>query len=116
MILRLTTPSGESRDFRLVVDTACPVSFILAPDDIPEFSFGGTAPVNTNFGVLQGEWFLFAMPELGLDALMVGYASQDAADTVRLDHSDFAGIAGLPLLRLLEYGGNQSEFWVRQLS
>jgi hypothetical protein len=115
MVLRMTTPSGDVRDFKLVVDTACPVSFILGPDEVAEFSFGVAAPVNTNFGMLQGEWFLLAMPELKLDALMVGYASEQAAYAVRLDHSEFAGIAGLPLLRLLEYGGNHSEFWIRRL-
>jgi hypothetical protein len=113
---RLATQDGATRDFKRVVDTACPVSFIIAPDDAPEFTFGIATSVVSNFGHLQGEWFLLAMPEMGLNALMVGYASQEAVDAVRSDHPDFAGLAGLPLLRLLEFGGNQSEFWVRRLA
>lgn len=114
--LRLTAQDGATRDFKLMVDTGSPVSFVIAPDDVPEFTFGFTEHIHSNFGILQGEWFLLAMPELGLDALMVGYASQEAADAVRADHPDFAGLAGLPLLRLLEYGGNEAEFWVRRRS
>jgi hypothetical protein len=116
MQLRLTNQHGESRDFKVVVDTASPVSFILSPGELQDFSFGVTAPLITNFGLIQGEWFQLAMPELGLDALMVGYASDEAANMVRRDHPDFVGLAGLPLLRLLDYGGNQSAFWVRRSS
>jgi hypothetical protein len=99
--LRLATQDGATRDSKLVVDTACPVSFVIAPEDVPEFTFGIAKSVVSNFGHLQGEWFSLAMPEMGLNALMVGYASQEAVDAVRADQREF--------------GGNQSEFWVRRL-
>ncbi len=116
IVLRLATQDGLSRDFKLVVDTACPLSFAIAPDHVPEFSFGMSAPIVTNFGILQGEWFHLAMPELGLDALIVGYASEEASNAVRVDHPEFVGLVGLPLLQLLEYGGDAEEFWVRRRS
>ncbi|HZZ82757.1 MAG TPA: hypothetical protein VFE62_29935 [Gemmataceae bacterium] len=45
---------------------------------------------------------------------MVGYLSEEAAEAVRVDHPEFAGLIGLPLLRMMEYGGNSEEFWVRR--
>ncbi len=113
--LRLAARDGVHHQFKLVVDTACPVAFILPPEDLQEFSFGVSSPVSTNLGILQAEWLYLAMPEFALDGLMVGYVSE-AINSVRLDHPDFAGLAGLPLLRLFDYAGNGDDFWIRRRS
>jgi len=67
----------------------------------------------TNFGPLPGGWLQLAMPELGLDQLILGYASDSLVAAVQMDHPDFQGVAGMPLLRLVEYGGDADCLWLR---
>jgi len=55
------------------------------------------------------------MPELGLTEIVRGYGSDQLLRAVRSDSSEFDGLVGLPLLRMLEFGGNRSEFWIRKL-
>ena len=110
--LRFVGIDGEPRDIKLVVDTGCPLSFAISPDFAADFTFGWSTSIISNFGLLQDEWFQIAMPELGVEGLMVGFLSEEAADAVRLDYPEFAGLVGLPFLRLLDYGGNRDEFWV----
>ena len=69
--------------------------------------------LNTNFGLLQGGWLQLAMPELGLTQTVLGYASDAVAAAAAASHPDFQGLAGLPLLRLAEYGGDADWFWIR---
>jgi hypothetical protein len=76
----------------------------------------GDAPdVNTNFGTLQGGWLHVLMPELGLDQYLVGYASDAVVTATKASCPDFEGLAGLPLLRMTEYGGDPDWFWLRPL-
>ena len=53
------------------------------------------------------------MPELGLAQQIVGYASDAVVKAVKASSPDFAGLAGLPFLRLLEFGGDADGFWLR---
>jgi hypothetical protein len=41
------------------------------------------------------------------------FASEAVAAAARVSHATFQGLAGLPLLRLLRYGGNADEFWLQ---
>ena len=66
--------------------------------------------VNSNFGLLDGGWIRLIMPELGLDQELVGYASDTVMKAAQASNVDFAG---LPLLRLVEYGGDANWFWIR---
>ena len=111
IVFRLADRNGETREFKLIVDTACPVSFVLSPEDLHDFSFGISSPMTSNLGILQAEWFHLAMPELGLECLMVGFISEQM-ELMRRDHPEFAGLVGLPFLRQLEFGGNGEEFWI----
>ena len=70
--------------------------------------------VDSNFGHLTGGWLEVAMPELGLTSQILGYSSDLVFNTVQSDSSDFSGLVGLPLLRMTEYGGDQTGFWVRK--
>jgi hypothetical protein len=45
---------------------------------------------------------------------MQGFGSDPVLQAVQVDRPDFAGLAGLPLLRLVEYGGNDTSFWLRK--
>ena len=72
--------------------------------------------MNTNFGTLTGGWLELHMPELGLTNQLLGYGSGPVLQAVQLDSPDFAGLVGLPLLRMVEYGGDSASFWVRKPS
>jgi len=56
------------------------------------------------------------MPELGLDRYLMGYASSTVVTADRKSCCDFQGLVGLPLLRLAQYGGDASHFWLRDAS
>ena len=111
--LRLATPAGKTRAWKLVADTGNPFAFVISKEAMHEYSFGAATHVQTNFGVLEGAWFRLSMAEFGLDVLALGYASEAVVSSVKTSHLDFEGLAGLPLLRLLEYGGDSEDFWIR---
>jgi hypothetical protein len=62
---------------------------------------------------LEGGWISVRLPDLGLTHLVIGYGSDDVVTATKASSSDFEGLAGLPLLRLMEYGGNADWFWLR---
>jgi hypothetical protein len=63
--------------------------------------------------VLQGGWVHLAMPELGVDQLVLGHASDAVVAAVQTSSPDFEGLAGLPFLRLVQYGGDADWFGLR---
>ncbi|MCI0358407.1 MAG: hypothetical protein L0211_07990 [Planctomycetaceae bacterium] len=69
--------------------------------------------MSTNFGALDGGWLRVQIPELAFDATILAYGSDAVLQAAQASHSDFAGLAGLPLLRMLEYGGDRDSFWLR---
>jgi hypothetical protein len=66
----------------------------------------------SSVGHLAGGWLELAMPDLGLTDPVLGFGSDRVLEAVRSDSSDFAGLVGLPLLRMVEYGGDSATFWV----
>jgi hypothetical protein len=54
------------------------------------------------------------MPELGLATSVLGFASDAVFQAVQADSPDFAGLAGHPFLRMVEYGGDAVSFWLRK--
>jgi hypothetical protein len=114
MTIRLATPGGDTRDWKLIADIGSPFAIVIGVEHLPDFSFGAGTHLNSNFGFLESAWLHLAMPEFELDSLILGYGSNEVLDSARADHPDFEGLAGLPLLRLLEYGGNADEFWIRR--
>lgn len=113
-MLRLAARDGSTQEFKLIADTGNPFAVVLSRDHLAKLSFGLTSNLDTNFGILEGTWFLLAMPEFGLNILQTGYVSSEVVASTKESHPDFEGLVGLPLLRLLEYGGNASEFWIRR--
>jgi hypothetical protein len=69
----------------------------------------------SNFGLLEGAWLHLTMPELGLDQDMGGFANDAVVTAAKASSPDFEGLAGLPFLRLLEYGGDADWFWLRAI-
>lgn len=67
----------------------------------------------SNFRSLEGGWLRVVIPELLFDQKMLGYANDAVANVVKKSGPDFAGLVGLPLLRMFEFGGNRGQFWIR---
>jgi hypothetical protein len=114
--LRLTEKDGTPHEFELLADTRNPFAIILSQAAMTRLKLRTAPDVNTNFGVLQGGWVHVHMPELGLNTEVIGYASDDVVSSTQTSSPDFQGLAGLPFLRLLEYGGNADWFWLRATS
>jgi hypothetical protein len=112
--LRFAAADGTLHERELVADTGSPFFIILGLADLGLLSRGHTAGLGTNFGFMFGALVELSMPELGLTTQVQGYGSEDVLGAVQQDSPDFAGIAGLPLLRMLEYGGDATSFWVRK--
>jgi len=114
--LRFAAVDGSIHERELVADTGCPCAVIVGQSDLAAL-FRSPAPgVNSNFGHLEGAWLELNMPELGLTDQVLGFGSDQLLQAVLNDSADFAGLAGLPLLRLIEYGGDAASFWVRQIT
>jgi hypothetical protein len=112
--LRFCAMDGSLHQRELLVDTGSPCSVILGMADLSLLSFIETANVRSNFGTLRGAWLQLATTELGLTSEVLGFGSDTVLQTARSASPDFAGVVGLPLLRLVEYGGDASTFWLRQ--
>lgn len=113
--LRLTflDKDGVKVAFDLLADTGCPYEVILAPNEFSRLCFRYSERVTANFGPMSGGWVRLFSTELGLVEFVPAYGSDEIAAAVRKDHPDFAGLVGLPVLRLMEYGGNHDTFWLR---
>lgn len=114
--LRLAAPDGSTVEREFLADTGNPCAFILGQQDMVRLKARDGPDMHTNFGLLQGDWLQLAMPELGLTQALLGYASDAVATAAGASHPDFKGLVGLPLLRLVEYGGDADWFWVRVFS
>jgi len=114
--IRLEAFNGSKVELKLIADTGAPFAFVVSSEVLGQCNQGDGPHANTNFGILEGAWFRLALPELGLTQKLFGYASDDVVTSTKLNRADFDGLAGLPLLRLLEYGGNAEEFWIRKVS
>lgn len=112
--IRLAAPDGSIHEREMLADTGSPCAFILGMADQSLLAHSGAAGVNSNFGFLTGGWLELQMPELGLVQPIHGYGSDSVLQAVQRDSSDFSGLVGLPLLRLMEYGGDADCFWLRQ--
>jgi hypothetical protein len=112
--LRLNAPNGSAHELELLADTGNPCSLIISRSNMAALKLKGAANLKTNFGQLFGGWLELAMPELGLTQTIRAYASDKVVTAVKNSSPDFQGLAGLPLLRLLEYGGDANAFWIRK--
>ena len=113
--IRLRAPDGSDHEFDLLADTGNPFAIILGQSALAALKHGDIANVGTNFGTLVGGWLHVRMPELGLDRTVVSYGSDAVRSATKASCQDFEGLAGLPLLRMTEYGGDADSFWVRPL-
>jgi hypothetical protein len=110
--LGFLAPDGSTVPLDLVADTGCPYEVILAPDVFERLRLADAAGVTANFGDMTGGCVRLFTPGLGLVEFITAFGSNELARHVRNDHPDFAGLVGLPILRLAEYGGDADTFWI----
>jgi hypothetical protein len=111
--LTLVAADGSSRSLDVVPDTGNPCALIVDNATLSQFNMGLTPGISTNFGALRGGWLRMQIPALSVDQTVLAYGSDTVAHAVSASQSDFVGLAGLPLLRMVEYGGDRKEFWLR---
>jgi len=111
--LRFLAPDGTIQEREFLADTGNPCAIIMSPSELASLNYGKATNLSSNFGFLQGGWLRLAMPEFGLDCYLVGYGSEEVERAAKMKSPDFAGLAGLPFLRLVEYGGDADSFWLR---
>jgi hypothetical protein len=111
--LTLVAADGAMRELDVLADTGNPCALIVDAAALDPFNQGVTPGLDTNFGVFQGGWLRIQIPALGFDESVLGYGSDSAVRAAQASHLDFEGLAGLPLLRMMEYGGDAEWFWLR---
>ncbi len=114
--LRFAALDGSLHERELLADTGSPCAVILGQSDLEAIRQTEASEIDTNFGTMAGGWFALAMPEFGLVGRVPGFGSDQVLQAVQADCPDFSGLVGLPLLRMLEYGGDDLAFWVRGLA
>ncbi len=110
--LLLLAEDGTSRQMDLLADTGSPCAFVVGVEQMRRFRQVEGPSLNSNFGPLDGGWARVLIPEISFDHYLLGYASEEVVASTRLSSPDFEGLAGLPLLRLVQYGGNADWFWL----
>jgi hypothetical protein len=96
-----------------LVDTGKPCAIIIDTATMDSLHWRESISTGSNFGPLAGGWLRVSIPELALDAKMLGYANDSVVKVVRRSSPEFAGLVGLPFLRMVEYGGDSGCFWIR---
>jgi hypothetical protein len=111
--VRFVAPDGTDQVVELLADTGNPCAVIVGTAAMGFLDLIPGLSVNSNFGVLLGGWVRVVIPEIGFDEKVLGYASDAVAAAAQASSPDFVGLAGLPLLRMMEYGGDSDWFWIR---
>lgn len=111
--LVLVAADGTTREIEALADTGNPCALIVGQAVLRQFNLGLTPGMSTNFGPMDGGWLRVQIPNLPLDEDVLAYGSDAVLQAVQASHIDFAALAGLPLLSMLEYGGNRDSFWMR---
>jgi hypothetical protein len=104
---------GRASEKELLVDTGSPFTLILSTGEMQSLRQMTGTTVHTNFGVLTSGWLHVVIPEIGFDHHVFGYASDEVVAAAQSSSPAFQGLAGLPLLRMMQYGGDATSFWLR---
>jgi hypothetical protein len=111
--LRLLTDGGLAQDFDLFADTGDPFAIVISEANILQFRSRAAPDVRTNFGNLKGGWIRLQIPDIGFDQRLVGYGNDSVVAAAQASSTDFGGILGLSLLRMMRFGGDADSFWIR---
>lgn len=111
--LQLISANDRVHELEFLVDTGNPCAIIVDSVTMRSLRWRESIITDSNFGPLEGGWLRIVIPEVALDVRTLGYANDSVVNVVRRSDSGFAGLVGLPLLRMVEYGGDGGWFWVR---
>ena len=111
--LNLVAADGTTLHVQALADTGNPCSLIVSAAVLAQFNLGLALGMGTNFGPLDGGWLRVQIPELDFDGTVLAYGSDAVVRAAQESHPDFTALAGLPLLRRFEYGGDNASFWIR---
>jgi hypothetical protein len=111
--LDLVAADGTTREIEVLADTGNPCALIVGTLVMRQFNLGMAPGMSSNFGPLDGGWLRTQMPEIGFDENVLAYSSDAVVQAAQASHADFSGLAGLPLLKMLQYGGDRDSFWIR---
>jgi hypothetical protein len=104
---------GRRQAVDLVVDTGNPCEVIIDSATLIAMEWLEARDSSSNFGLIHGGWLRLTIPEIGFDAKFIGYANDKVVEIAKRSDRRFGGLIGLPLLRMMEYGGDRGHFWVR---
>jgi len=107
---------GEYVQRQLAVDTGDPRAVRLTGRDLRGVQVGSGPTMMTNFGPAHGGWVRLRIPELGFERWTLAFATDALVDAIRQIDRGLDGQVGMEFLRTFEYGGNDTEFWIRRLS
>ncbi len=114
--LELVAADGRARQLDLLADTGNPCAIIVDTATMQALRWRESIRTDSNFGPLEGGWLRIVIPELAFDVKTLGYGNDSVVNVVKRSDPEFGGLVGLPLLRMLEYGGDAGRFWVRSSS
>ncbi len=109
----LADRTGNVEEVDLVADTGCPFLMIIGTARFSRLLLIPSPPLRATYGWMRGGRIRVMIPAIGFDQTILGHASDLGVATTRKSHPDFAGLVGLPFLRLMEYGGDADWFWIR---
>ena len=111
--IRLIASDGTTSEVDLLADTGNPCAVIIGQAALAKLKQRDAPSLDSNFGLLEGGWIRVAVPEVGLTCSVIAYGSDAVVSASTRSSPDFSGLLGLPLLRLAEFGGDASSFWLR---
>ena len=111
--IELVASDGSRAQLEVIADTGCPFDLIVDVATITRFADSAITRLGSTYGALIGGWVDVFIKELGLNARVLAYGNDPLVQEVKVDSTDFAGLVGLPFLRMMEYGGNIDWFWIR---
>jgi hypothetical protein len=109
----LVAADGTSEELELVADTGNPFFVVVDGVTMTQRKLADGPLEASNFGPMIGGALRVVIPEIGFDRQLMGFANDNIVRVLQAESPDFAGLVELPFLRLMEYGGDATDFWIR---
>jgi hypothetical protein len=111
--LRFLDRTRQPVELELLADTGSAQAIVVPLELFDRLVVRKTRNSQTNFGEMHGGWVRLHSAEVGLVEMVEGFGNDDMARSAMRSSLSFTGVVGLPVLRLMEYGGNHDSFWIR---